>query len=113
MDGDVVALPPRFAVKAEPEKVHFARFANAILLLVNLEPHALFQEPTEVSRPAESHRQALAEPDVRLSPHPPPIVQPYPCSSRQCTNSDGCRRAMRASHCCVRRRWRRRDLNFR
>jgi hypothetical protein len=37
----------------------------------------------EVSRPAESHRQALAEPDVRLSPHPAPIVQPYPCSIRQ------------------------------
>ena len=47
MDGDVVAFPPRFAVKAEPEKVHFVRFANATLLLVNLEPHALFQEPTD------------------------------------------------------------------
>jgi hypothetical protein len=58
----------------------------------------------EVSRPAESHRQALSEPDVRLSPHPAPIVQPYPCSSRQWANNDGCRRAMRASHCCVRRR---------
>src|ERR1700712_3990850 len=47
MDGDVVALPPRLAVKAEPEKVHFVRFANATLLLVNLEPHALFQETTD------------------------------------------------------------------
>src|ERR1700735_4238643 len=41
-------------------------------------------EPShKVSRPAESHRQALAEPDVRLRPHPAPIVQPYPCSRRQ------------------------------
>jgi DNA-binding NtrC family response regulator len=43
----------------------------------------VLSEDYEVSRPAESHRQALAEPDVRLPPHPAPIVQPYPCSSRQ------------------------------
>ena len=36
-----------------------------------------------VSRPAESHRQALAEPDVTLARHPAPIVQPYPCNNRQ------------------------------
>jgi phytoene dehydrogenase-like protein len=32
----------------------------------------------EVSRAAESHRRALAEPDVRLAPHPAPIVRPRP-----------------------------------
>ena len=32
----------------------------------------------EVSRAGESHPRALAEPDVRLSPHPAPIVQPRP-----------------------------------
>jgi hypothetical protein len=32
----------------------------------------------QVSRAAESHPRALAEPDVRLSPHPAPIVQPRP-----------------------------------
>jgi flagellin-like hook-associated protein FlgL len=71
------------------------------------------QNQTEVSRPAESHRQALAELCVRLSPHTAPIVRPYPCNNPQCANSNGWRRAMRATHCCVRRRCRRRDLNFR
>src|SRR5450755_1320900 len=65
MDGDVVALPPRFAVKAEPEKVHFARFANATLLLVNLEPHALFQEPTDRCHDALAGPFAAHE-DVRI-----------------------------------------------
>src|SRR5450432_4719880 len=65
MDGDVVALPPRFAVKAEPEKVHFARFANATLLLVDLEPHALFQEPTDRYHDALSGPFAAHE-DVRI-----------------------------------------------
>ena len=31
-----------------------------------------------VSRAAEFHHRALAEPDVRLSPHPAPIVRPRP-----------------------------------
>jgi hypothetical protein len=43
----------------------------------------------EVSRAVESHRRALAEPDVRLSPHPAPIVRPRPCKSPQWANSDG------------------------
>jgi hypothetical protein len=55
----------------------------------------------------------LAEPDVKLSPHPAPIVRPRPCKSPQWANSDGCRRATRAIQCAVCRRWRRRDLNFR
>src|SRR5260370_16177905 len=32
----------------------------------------------EVSRAAESHHRALAEPDVKLSPHPALIAQPRP-----------------------------------
>ena len=31
-----------------------------------------------VSRAVEFHRRALAEPDVRLAPHPAPIVRPRP-----------------------------------
>ncbi len=30
----------------------------------------------EVSSPGESHPQALSEPDVNLSAHPAPIIQP-------------------------------------
>ena len=29
-----------------------------------------------VSSPGEFHPQALSEPDLRLSPHPAPIIQP-------------------------------------
>src|SRR5215469_15567468 len=43
----------------------------------------------QVSRAGESHPRALAEPDVRLSPHPAPIVQPRPCKSPQWANSHG------------------------
>ena len=32
----------------------------------------------EVSRAVEFHLRALAEPDVRLAPHPAPIVRPRP-----------------------------------
>jgi hypothetical protein len=44
----------------------------------------------KLSSPAESHRQALPEPDVNLSIHPAPIVQPVitggcdPCESSSC-----------------------------
>jgi len=61
----------------------------------------------QVSRAGESHPRALAEPDVRLSPHPAPIVQPRPCKSPQWANSHGCHRATRAIQCAVCRRWRR------
>ena len=37
-----------------------------------------FGKTHEVSRAVEFHRRALAEPDVRLAPHPAPIVQPRP-----------------------------------
>src|SRR5271165_6572616 len=65
MDGDVVAFPPRFAVKAEPEKVHFVRFAYATLLLVDLKPHALLQEPTDRCHDALAGPFAAHE-DVRV-----------------------------------------------
>ena len=37
----------------------------------------------QVSRAGEFHPRALPEPDVRLSPHPAPIVRPRPYSRRQ------------------------------
>jgi hypothetical protein len=37
-----------------------------------------FDNDDKVSRAAEFHHRALAEPDVRLSPHPAPIVRPRP-----------------------------------
>ena len=37
----------------------------------------------EVSGVGEFHPHALAETDVRLSPHPAPIVRPRPCRRRQ------------------------------
>src|ERR1700687_542201 len=36
-----------------------------------------------VSGAGEFHPRALAETDVRLSPHPAPIVRPRPCRRRQ------------------------------
>ena len=41
------------------------------------------QELVEVSGVGEFHPHALAETDVRLSPHPAPIVRPRPCRRRQ------------------------------
>src|SRR5208282_6488376 len=70
-------------------------------------------EDDEVSRPRESHPQALSEPYVKLSPHTAPIVRPRPCKSRQWANKFGWCRAMRSSQCRARRRCLRSDLNFR
>jgi hypothetical protein len=36
----------------------------------------LFDRPNESSSGGESHPSALTEPDVRLSPHPAPTIQP-------------------------------------
>jgi 2-polyprenyl-6-methoxyphenol hydroxylase-like FAD-dependent oxidoreductase len=38
---------------------------------------------SRVSGVGEFHPHALAETDVRLSPHPAPIVRPRPCRRRQ------------------------------
>ena len=49
-------------------------------------------QETWVSRRGESHPPALAEPDVNLSIHPAPIVQPSGRTpKRQCANSPGSR----------------------
>ena len=51
-----------------------------------------------LSRPGELHPQPLAEPDVNVSAHPAPIIQPlgiYP--DFQCTNADGVALAIRSS----------------
>src|SRR5712692_5663168 len=46
----------------------------------------------------ESHPSALTEPDVRLSPHPAPIIQPWGCTaSSHKTKSLGSRRSMRSN----------------
>lgn len=37
----------------------------------------LITESTESSSPKEFHSQALTQPDVNLSIHPAPIVQPF------------------------------------
>ena len=46
------------------------------------------QKYVGVSRPAESHRQPLAEPYVTLSRHTAPIIRPFACSL-QCTKAYG------------------------
>ena len=51
--------------------------------------YASLSSGLEVSRAEESHRRALAEPDVRLAPHPAPIVRPRPYRRLQCTNRSG------------------------
>ena len=57
-------------------------------------------EPQEmVSRRGESHPPALSEPDVNLSAHPAPIVQPSGSTPiRQWAKRRGSRRATLASH---------------
>jgi len=65
----------------------------------------------EVRRSAASHRRALSEPDVRLSPHPAPIAQLHPWRGLQWANRRGCRRATRSSQWRERRQRRRRDFN--
>ena len=50
-----------------------------------------------LSRPGELHPQPLAEPDVNVSAHPAPIIQPfgiYPAF--QCTNASGIALAIRS-----------------
>ena len=37
----------------------------------------LYYKTKESSSPGESHPQALTDPDVSLSAHPAPIVQPF------------------------------------
>jgi hypothetical protein len=57
----------------------------------------MFEPRYEVSGGEESHPSALAEPDVSLSTHPAPIIQPCPASSGQWANRLDCRRATRSS----------------
>src|SRR5215813_9810938 len=105
----------------EAEERPVPRSGDGTLLRIDLQFEATFDEAGQarhdpsaslctadvdvtVSRAAGSHRRALAEPDVRLSPHPAPIVRPRPCRSAQWANSNGCRRATRAIQCAVCRR---------
>ncbi len=56
------------------------------------------EEPSQVSSPKELPLQALSEPDVNLSTHPAPIVQPFFFRTRQCTKRFGCRSAICVNH---------------
>ena len=66
----------------------------------------------QASGAGDLHPRALSEPDVILSHHPAPIVQPHPCSSGQWANSRGWRYAMRRSQCRERRLRPRKVLYF-
>ena len=63
------------AGKWKPEHSAFLRGADVIILPDNDEAG---RKHREVSRAVEFHRRALAVPDVRLAPHPAPIVRPRP-----------------------------------
>ena len=80
---------------AKSQELSLFRARHRAFRLVDLQPQLRGQEPAHrghdpftgaaaanidvaVSRAAESHRRALAEPDVRLAPHPAPIVRPRP-----------------------------------
>jgi hypothetical protein len=63
------------AGKWKPEHSAFLRGADVVILPDNDEAG---RKHREVSRAVEFHRRALAEPDVRLAPHPAPIVRPRP-----------------------------------
>src|ERR1700693_6658589 len=66
-----------------------------------------------VSRPGESHPEALAELHVRLSTHTAPNMEPRRTLICQWANNPGTRRERRVSQCVARRRWRRSFLYFR
>ncbi len=44
---------------------------------VDILSQILYYKTQESSSPGESHPQALTDPDVSLSAHPAPIVQPF------------------------------------
>src|SRR6266849_5510439 len=67
----------------------------------------------QVSRPGESHPEALAELYVSLSTHTAPIMEPRRAPICQWANNSGARREMRAIQWVARRRWRRSFLYFR
>src|SRR5437870_1610480 len=69
----------------------------------------------EVSRPGESHPQALAEPYVNVSAHTAPSIRPpgRKPNKYQWANSLGSRPATSTSQCAARRWCRRRRLYFR
>src|SRR5437868_14762251 len=59
----------------------------------------------QVSRPGESHPEALAELYVSLSTHTAPIMEPRRTPICQFANSAGARREIRAIQCVALRRW--------
>jgi len=47
-----------------------------LILPVDMLSQILYDKTVESSSPGESHPQALSEPDVTVSRHPAPIIQP-------------------------------------
>src|SRR6266852_4381211 len=66
----------------------------------------------EVSRPGESHPEALAELYVSLSTHTAPIMEPRRAPICQWANNSGAQRERRAIQGVALRRWRRSFLYF-
>jgi hypothetical protein len=78
----------------EPGDAFHRSFSGALTANVNV----------AVSRPGESHPEALAELYVSLSTHTAPITEPRRTPICQWANSCGSRREMRAIHRVARRR---------
>ena len=120
----------RVEPQPEAEQVTFLGSGDGRLGLVDLQAQAPFDEPAhaghhpqprplaahidrEESRRGESHPPALAEPDLNVSAHPAPIVQPHGRTpKRQWANSPGWRRATSARNLRARARWRNSRLYF-
>ncbi len=60
------------ALMNHKNSVHTMPCAMTVAMAAPFTPHPNFR----VSSPRESHPQALSEPDVNLSAHPAPIIQP-------------------------------------
>src|SRR5271157_1427556 len=114
------ALDLRTSTKAEAEKLPLLRSRHCALRLIDLEFELVrdesrnaFDHPltrplaahvdVAVSRPGESHPEALAELYVSLSTHTAPIMEPRRTPICQWANNAGERREMRAIQCVARR----------
>src|SRR6266511_4438677 len=88
--GDQLAVPAKQCLRLEqegrpgrPGKRAAQRRQQRAICSCQLRPRGLAAEDRqlmaedEVSRPGESHPRALSDPDVSLSTHPAPIIQPW------------------------------------
>src|ERR1700736_5765946 len=87
--SELLTLLGRVAAKADqPGFVRVQRqfeLTHSFLEFVKERPRLVLVLKADdgVSGAGEFHPRALAETDVRLSPHPAPIVRPRPCRRRQ------------------------------